>query len=183
MPALRPGRRAPGENLNSHPLRLNVGFLLHESVGYNRTFEFDHPNVQVGEDLDVDSFRGSIRMTRAPQGLYAHGQLAGRTQAECVRCLVPYHQSLEIELDELFVHPPSKASESLLSVPETGILDLSPLVREYMLLDFPIQPLCRPDCRGLCPECGANLNETTCEHAPAPVDPRGAPLRASQTES
>ncbi|HSB90699.1 MAG TPA: DUF177 domain-containing protein [Anaerolineales bacterium] len=183
MPALSPGRPGQGANLNSHPLRLNVGFLLHEGIGYNRTFDFDHPNVRVGDDLDVDALRGSIRMTRAVQGLYAHGRLTAMARAECVRCLEAYGQPLEIELDDLFVYPSSKATEPLLSVPETGLLDLSPLVREYLLLDFPIQPLCRPDCRGLCPECGANLNETTCGHAQAPTDSDRAPLRASQTES
>ncbi len=183
MPALCRGHPGQGANLNSHPLRLNVGFLLHEGIGYNRTFDFDYPNVQVGDDLDVNDLRGSIRMTRAVQGLYAHGQLTAVARAECVRCLNPYGQPLDIELDDLFVYPPSKAPEPLLAVPETGLLDLSPLVREYMLLDFPIQPLCRPDCRGLCPECGANLNETTCGHAQAPADLRRAPLRASQIES
>ena len=39
------------------------------------------------------------------------------------------------------------------------MLDLAPLLREYLVLDIPSRPLCRPDCRGLCPECGNNLNE------------------------
>lgn len=160
---------------------MNVGFLLHESIGYHRTFEFDHPNVQVSDDLDVDDLRGWVRMTRAAQGLYAHGRLEGRAPAECVRCLTPYRQTLTAELDDLFVYPASKAAEGLLAVPETGILDLSPLVREYFLLDFPIQPLCRPDCRGLCPECGANWNETTCQHDPRASQARLAGLRAPGT--
>jgi uncharacterized protein len=157
---------------------LNVGFLLHESIGYHRTFEFDHPNVQVSDDLDVDALRGSVGMSRTAQGLYAHGRLTGAAPAECVRCLTPYRQPLGAELDDLFVYPASKATEGLLSVPDTGLLDLGPLVREYFLLDFPIQPLCRPDCRGLCPTCGANWNETTCPHASAEAEPRLAELRA-----
>ena len=164
-------------------MRLNVGFLLHESLGYHRTFDFDHPNVQVSDDLDVDDLRGSIRMTRTAQGLYAHGHLAAVAGAECVRCLNPYRQGLAIDLDDLFVFPPAKATDALLSIPETGLLDLNPLVREYFLLDFPLQPICRPDCRGLCPECGADLNETACGHTQPATDPRWAALRAAETES
>lgn len=164
-------------------MRLNVGFLLHESIGYHRTFDFDHPNVQVSDDLDVADLLGSIRMTRTAQGLYANGHLAAVAGAECVRCLSPYGQALALDLDDLFVFPPAKATESLLSIPETGLLDLNPLVREYFLLAFPLQPLCRPDCRGLCPECGANLNETACGHAPALNDPRWVVLRATESES
>jgi uncharacterized protein len=163
-------------------LRLNVGFLLHESIGYNRTFDFDHPTVRLSDDLQVESLQGSIRMTRAGQGLVAHGHLEASAAAECVRCLTPYGQVLDVEFDDLFVYPPSKATEGLLAEPETGVLDLSPLAREYFLLDFPIQPLCRPDCRGLCPECGANWNETSCPHAQARPDPRLAALRASETD-
>ena len=183
MPALPRGQIfAQGLNLNSHPFHLNVGFLLHESIGYNRTFDFDYPNVQVSDDLDVDDLQGSLRMTRTAQGIYAHGELEGVARAECVRCLTPYGQSLDIQLDDLFVYPASKATENLLAVPETGLLDLRPLVREYFLLDFPIQPLCRPDCQGLCPECGANWNETRCEHAQVPVDSHLAELRATGTD-
>jgi uncharacterized protein len=159
-------------------LCLNVGFLLHQTVGYNRTFEFDHPNVQVSDDLDVSDLQGELRLTRTAQGLYATGTLHGTTPAECVRCLTPFDQRLTIAFDDLFIYPPAKATEPLLAVPETGLLDLAPLTREYVLLDIPLRPLCRPECRGLCPECGANRNETTCSHETSETDPRLAGLRA-----
>jgi uncharacterized protein len=152
--------------------------MLHQTVGYNRTFEFDHPSVQVSDDLDVSDVRGELRLTRTAQGLYATGALHGTTRAECVRCLTPFDQGLNITFDDLFAYPPSKATEPLLAVPETGLLDLAPLTREYMLLDLPLQTLCRPDCRGLCPECGANRNETDCGHDSPATDPRLTGLRA-----
>jgi uncharacterized protein len=159
-------------------LCLNVGFLLHQTVGYNRTFEFDLPSVQVSDDLDVSDLQGELRLTRTAQGLYATGSMTGTTRAECGRCLTPFDQRLAIAFDDLFVYPPSKANEEMMAIPETGLLDLTPLTREYMLLDFPIRPLCRPDCRGLCPECGANRNETECDHDSPTTDPRLAGLRA-----
>ncbi|HLE23786.1 MAG TPA: DUF177 domain-containing protein [Anaerolineales bacterium] len=152
--------------------------MLHQTVGYNRTFEFDYPSVQVSDDLDVSDLRGELHLTRTAQGLYATGGMSGTTGAECVRCLTPIDQRLSIVYDDLFVYPPAKATEPLLAVPETGLLDLTPLTREYMLLDFPLRPLCRPDCRGLCPECGVNRNETKCDHDSPTTDPRLAGLRA-----
>jgi uncharacterized metal-binding protein YceD (DUF177 family) len=57
-------------------------------------------------------------------------------------------------------------TESGLLMPEDAQIDLQPLVREYAILEFPINPLCRKDCQGLCMECGQNLNEKDCGHKP-----------------
>ena len=161
-----------------HPLRINVGFLLHEQVGYSRTFDFDHPAVQISEDLAIRKLRGSLRFTRTAQGLYGEGRLTAVTGLECVRCLSEFDQPLTIRVGDLFASPPVQANDPLLAIPETGILDLSPLLREYLLLEVPLQPLCRPDCRGLCPECGNNLNEAQCSHPDDSIDPRLAALRS-----
>ncbi len=161
-----------------HPLRLNVGFLLHQGVGTSRDFDFDHRDVQVGPDLWVAGLRGTVRLSRTAQGLYAYGRLTADTRGECVRCLTEFALPLQVEVNDLFVYPPSQPTDPNLSIPETGILDLSPVLREYLLLDVPLQPLCRPDCQGLCPECGNNRNETACHHPAAEVDPRLSALRA-----
>ena len=150
--------------------------MLHQTVGYNRTFEFDHPSVQVSDDLDVSDLQGELRLTRTAQGLYVAGAMQAEAEAECVRCLTPFEQRLAITIDDLFVYPPERATEALLAIPETAVLDLGPLTREYMLLDFPLQPLCRPDCKGLCARCGKDLNEGACSCAQE-EDDRWSPLR------
>ncbi|MEW6567595.1 MAG: DUF177 domain-containing protein [Chloroflexota bacterium] len=162
---------------NRHPLRLNVGFLLHQGVGTHRSFDFDHARVRLAADLTVSDLHGSIRMSRTAQGLYADGRLQAHATAECVRCLEAFEQPLEIEVHDLFIYPPSQATDPLLTIPETGILDLNPLLREYLLLDLPLRPLCRPDCKGLCPVCGKDLNQGPCDHAPAEIDPRLSVLK------
>jgi len=63
-------------------------------------------------------------------------------------------------------------------VGEDGMIDLAPLVRELSLLSVPIKVLCRPDCQGLCQECGANLNLGECGCATDDIDPRFAVLEA-----
>lgn len=162
---------------------LNVGFLLHQTLGYSRTFDFEVPHVQVGDDLDVSDLHGELRLSRTAQGLYAAGALRASTLVDCVRCLTPFDQPLTVVFDDLFVYPPSRANEPLLAIPETGLLDLTPLAREYFLLDMPLRPLCRPECRGLCPECGADWNNTECEHVSSAVDPRLQGLRALLDDS
>jgi uncharacterized protein len=77
----------------------------------------------------------------------------------------------------LYAFTPRSATDSDLIVPEDGHIDLAPLVREYMLLDIPMKPLCRPDCKGLCPVCGQNLNDSTCQHQVDEIDPRLSVLK------
>jgi uncharacterized protein len=149
-------------NNHRHPLRLNVGFLLHQGVGTSRSFDFEHRRVQVGSDLQVASLKGSVRLSRTAQGLYAQGEMTAETQSECVRCLTEIPLTLKVHIDDLFVYPPNQGTDPILTIPETGVLDLAPLLREYLLLEIPLQPLCQPGCKGLCPECGNNLNENTC---------------------
>lgn len=163
-----------------HPLRLNVGFLVHQSVGTSREVEFDLPETRVGDDLRLSHLRGSLRFTRTSDGLYLEGKLDSAMQLDCNRCLSPIQQALEVELGDLLRYP---STDPVLGVPETGILDLRPLVREHFLLGIPGQPLCREDCRGLCPECGGNLNETTCDHPETEIDPRLAALKSLLHES
>ncbi len=84
--------------------------------------------------------------------------------SECVRCLEPFDLPLTTEFDEVYAYNSGSFTESGLYVPEDGNIDLSPVVREYLLVESPIKPICKPDCQGLCIECGENLNLSTCEH-------------------
>ena len=86
----------------------------------------------------------------------------------CGRCLETYPQVLNIQLTELYHFRNRIMKESDLVIPEGGIIDLAPLLVEYFILEIPINPVCTPDCRGLCPECGANLNVETCVHVTEP---------------
>jgi uncharacterized protein len=95
----------------------------------------------------------------------------------CVRCLNEMPQPITIQIEELFYYPPWTAPDGEQVVGEDAFIDLSPIVRDLSLLDLPMQPICRPDCRGLCPECGQNLNEGECDCDRGDVDPRLEALR------
>lgn len=152
------------------PLRINVGFIINASIGYNREFEFDIPTLK-DEDGHLSEVRGVVKITRTPQGLYVEGKFEGRTQLNCVRCLEDYDQPLAWEFGELYAFDQRSVTESGLFVPEDAHLDLQPLVRDFGLLEIPISPVCKPDCKGLCAECGQNLNEKDCGHRPEESSP------------
>lgn len=149
-----------------HPLRLNVGLLISSPIGTSRNFTFDFEKMRLGEDLTVREFVGLARFDRTPQGLLLQGDFEAASDVECVRCLEPFEQALQWTCTDLYAFDQRNITESNLLVPEDGQIDLEPLMREYALLEFPIQPLCKADCKGLCPVCGGNLNETDCGHRP-----------------
>lgn len=163
---------------NNNALRLNVGFILPLSVGSSREFLFEYEQLQVAPDLDLKDVTGTARVTRTPKGLLLQLKMTARISAECVRCLSDFEQPLQIDFTEIYAFSDDSISDSGLILPESGVIDLAPLVRDYMLLEVPINPLCRIDCRGLCPVCGENLNENPeHHHAEEAMDPRLAVLK------
>ncbi len=159
----------------SNPLRINVGFLVKADAGYSRTIEFDVGEMVLSDDFTVTDLKGSVTFGRTPQGLVAQVLLSGRTKADCARCLDPFELAIATDFTELYAFDERSVTDSQLLVPPSHQIDLAPLAREYLLLDLPITPLCRPDCKGLCIECGANRNEHDCGHAQHPAEPDPSP--------
>jgi DUF177 domain-containing protein len=160
------------------PLRLNVGFIIAQSAGFSRDFPFDFPQLNLPPDLRLTNLVGVARITRTPQGILLQTELQTLTELECVRCLTIYQQPLKITFTELYAFSQRYVTDSGLLMPETGIIDLGPVLREYTVLEIPISPLCKPDCKGLCPICGNNLNDSTCNHENDSSDPRLASLKS-----
>ena len=158
-------------------LRFNFGFLLEADFGTIRHIELDYPSIKLSDDLTLTPLKGVITATRTTEGIYIQGELESAAALECVRCLTETIVSLDFTLDELFYYPPQSAPPGENHVGEDGMIDLAPLVRELSLLSRPIKVLCRPDCLGLCQECGANLNEGDCGCDDEVIDPRLAALQ------
>jgi uncharacterized protein len=148
------------------PLRLNVGFIINAPIGYNRDFDFELPLLKIDEDLTLTNFQGIANIGRTPQGLIVQGNFSGMVKLECVRCLGEYDQTLQWEFTELYAFDRKSITESELTVPEDAHIDLQPLVRDFALLEIPIKPLCKPECKGLCMVCGEDLNKRDCGHRP-----------------
>lgn len=160
-----------------NPLRINVGFLVKAEAGYSRTIEFDVPEMVLPPDLTVRQLRGAATFGRTPQGLVTDVSLSGLTHAECARCLDEFELPVATEFTELYAFDERSTTESHLLLPANHQIDLAPIGREYLLLDMPITPLCRSDCKGLCPVCGINRNHEQCEHEQTFIDPRLAALK------
>jgi DUF177 domain-containing protein len=117
-------------------------------------------------------------------------RVAGHTRTNlelaCSRCLEPFEVPVDAGFDLRYVPQAENAGEGEREIGDEdlatayyreGLLDVTDLLREQFQLVLPMKPLCAEDCRGLCPECGANLNRTTCGCAPKWEDPRLAPLK------
>lgn len=143
---------------------MNVGFIVHEQVGYKHEFSFAYEQIQISDDLVTRNLDGLVTIGRTPQGLIVQGDFSSEVTLECGRCLTEFDRELDWDLTELYAFNKKSVSESDLLLPEDQHIDLGPLIREYALLEIPINPVCRPDCKGLCSICGQNLNETDCGH-------------------
>jgi DUF177 domain-containing protein len=109
-------------------------------------------------------------------GIDVEGTVTAPWEGVCSRCAEPVSGDLHIHVHERF------ADDSLARTTDDDLypivddtLDLTPLVRDALVLELPMAPLCRPDCAGLCPQCGANRNDGDCGCV-APRDPRWANL-------
>ena len=159
------------------PFRFNVGFIIHEDVGYNHDFPFEFENITLGDDLELRMFEGIINVGKTPQGLIVQADFSAETTLTCARCLTDFESGLDWSFTELYAFDKRSETESGLLLPEDAHLDMAVLLYEYALLEIPISPLCKPNCKGLCVECGQNLNEKDCGHRPPESDSPFAKLK------
>jgi uncharacterized protein len=138
--------------------------------------------VPQGADLELE-----LSMTSVSEGVYISGIVRGPVKGECGRCLRDIDDSYAFEIQELFLFEESEMVEKAdddedEDTDETGrmqgdLIDLEPAVRDAVVLALPVNPLCRQDCPGLCPDCGVHLDELPADHSHELDDPRWAALR------
>jgi uncharacterized protein len=111
------------------------------------------------------------------EGLLVSGRVRATAVVHCVRCLRDLDRELEVEVRELFTLEPGEDEDEGYAVLPDDRLPLDTMARDALVLGFPAFPLCRPDCAGLCPVCGADRNTANCGHGGTePLDPRWAAL-------
>ncbi len=129
---------------------------------------------------------GTIVLTNTGEGLRAEGRLHTQVTLPCARCAKEHTVALEIEvneectledLDQPRAYQETQAEGNPIPILNGNEIDLSELVRELLNLHLPPRSLCKPDCAGLCPKCGQDLNEGSCECSSEAVDARLAPLQ------
>ena len=122
----------------------------------------------------------TVRLESVTEGVLATGRVTGELRGECGRCLEGFTGSLDVDFVELFAYPNSATDgttdEDEVARIEGDHIDLEPVVRDAVVLSFPLTPLCRPDCAGLCSQCGERLDDLPEGHSHAPIDSRWAAL-------
>jgi DUF177 domain-containing protein len=153
-----------------------------------KTIDFGDEAEQVG-DLAAEGRAEVLHEHRGPKEIVADirlkGSFRGNFETPCARCVEPVEVALAGDFDLLFRPSGVDAigSEHAISTQETEIgyyeeggLALEDVLREQVLLSLPARTLCQPDCKGLCPRCGQNRNETACSCEEGPSDPRWGAL-------
>ncbi len=168
-------------------LTVNVASLLGEPGGSVRDLVFDDLDLELGDDLTLAGPAAArFRLTRTNRGLLVDGDVRATLADACSRCLRPVEVGIDAEFEEEALQSVELATGAPIAhadEPEVASLtghheiELEPFVREAILLAAPIAPLCRPDCPGLCPECGAELGSGPHDHGEPPIDPRLEALR------
>ncbi len=155
-------------NSNRRPFRINIGFLINPPVGTLREIPIEAESYSLEKEFQVEDLLGVISLARTHNGIRSITRVHALADSECGRCLEPFKQALDSEFEENFTFQNHPLSDEELIIPEDGNIDFEPLIREYLELEMPYNPVCRPDCKGLCPVCGQNLNEKDCGH-PHPI--------------
>jgi uncharacterized protein len=164
-----------------------VKLNIHEIEEHAKNLAFDEPTDSLngvlvhGEVCDFEmpaTSQVEIEYYRAGQELFFQGHISSDVIGHCARCLEPYPFTLTTDFSVGLLPkqplPPEielKGEELDIGYYEGDEIDLTPLVREQIILTLPTRPLCREDCKGLCANCGANLNTQACRctaHLDAP---------------
>ena len=162
---------------NPSTLRINVGFIVNQAIGYSRGFSVEIPEYSFSDGLDVLNLAFEILISRTTEGLLVQVNGQAITELECGYCLENFWHNLSFDFVEMFTFPSHAVEDTELILPDDLQIDLAPLLTEYLYLDIPINPMCKHDCQGLCPICGENQNFVTCQHGEENVDPRLSVLK------
>ena len=174
---------------NSAALEVGLAKIPDEGLAFEA--EVTAAYLQLPETTEVELSAPILvrgQLTKVGEQVYFRGLTRGTLMVPCSRCLEMLQSQFMMEIHVVYLPPSTRlhiegedgvdADDELDLYSHDGMtLDLRPPVRDIVLLAFPIQPLCRPDCLGLCQVCGENRNEVACTCQTAAGDPRFASLQ------
>jgi uncharacterized protein len=134
--------------------------------------------VQAGADLELE-----VQLEGVAEGVLVTAMVTAPLVGECARCLEPFTSALQVRFQELFTAEPdddfdqADDQEESYLLDGSGLLDLEPALRDAVVLELPLSPLCGDDCQGLCPECGIRLADAEPGHGHEQRSPMWAALQ------
>jgi uncharacterized protein len=157
-------------------LQYNVSQLLKSDIGSVRSYDFEDD-----KPLDLDGavatdISGHVKFTLTNFGIVAAIAAHALLHLTCARCLEPFQTPVDVAFEEEYqpeidivsgLPSTTPRSDTASSISANHTLDLRAAIRENVLLAVEMIPLCTPECRGLCANCGTNLNIETCNCPPA----------------
>jgi uncharacterized protein len=162
----------------------NVSGLVQEGIGATRTVDVEG-TIQV-EGHAPERVAGIAELLRTKTGVLVRAHLSLVEPEVCSRCLKPLEETIRIDFEEEFQSTVDVRSGEIMedrdpdafTIDEHHMLDLTEAVRQYREVSGEMAPLCRPDCRGLCPSCGQDLNMGDCACDKGSIDERWSGLAA-----
>ena len=176
-------------------MKVMIAPLLKQPMGESIDYKIEEDQIDPrGENAElleaqITAIDADIKATHTNPGALIEGDACATVAQECARCLKSidtpvdarfaeqYYATLNVESGAPMPDPPLDAK----TIGSDFLIDLAPLLREEVILATPIAPLCRLDCKGLCPVCGLDLNESPHEHE-RDVDERWAVLKNVHVE-
>ncbi|HEX6510914.1 MAG TPA: DUF177 domain-containing protein [Chloroflexota bacterium] len=167
-------------------MKLNVAQLLKSPVGTTREYDLEETLREVEDQPLTRPVKVHLHLTRINDGLLARGDVETALAVACSRCTEPAEQPLRFHFDEQFrpsidiatgqpVNDEEDDLEPVYTIDSNHLMDVDEVIRQGIVLEAPMHPLCQPSCRGLCPTCGANLNEGACG---CETEPPSGPMAA-----
>lgn len=166
----------------------NVAGLLHEPPGLTRDVRLRDHYLSLGSDVELAGpLDADLRFHRTNRGIIMRGELRAPLRRTCARCTDSYVEEVRVPLDEEFLptlDPETGApvvieegeDAGALRIDEHNEIQLDGIIHDELALTEPMHPLCRPDCPGLCVECGGRLDTGDHAHGGPEIDPRLAGL-------
>jgi uncharacterized protein len=169
-------------------MRYNVSQLLKEHIGGMRDYQIREDITDLDPSLKpLTDLNGNVNLIRTHDGILVRADLHTNVELECSRCLTLFSIPVRFKIEEEFFPLTDINTGARLPLPDDAdpaatidsnhILDLSEVVRQDLMLALPLVPLCRNECKGLCANCGQNLNEADCGCDEQALDPRFAALK------
>jgi uncharacterized protein len=173
-------------------MRIELDKLEGKSSAFAHTYEageiiLDEENAHLTEAPQIAG-----RLTRSGREVRLRGRITARGEVECDRCLKAFDVPVESDFDVTYIPAVDyedaataaelREEDLSVSIFDGEAIDIDDLVREQVLLALPPRMLCTEECKGLCPVCGTNKNQSECACAPVEVDPRWAALASLKQE-
>ncbi len=165
---------------------IDINEIEPEGISFDLSVPLGDLTGDDGAAIPVRRARLSGRAVPGGRGVELDGRLEGRVGLACVRCLEPFDVDLEADFSLTLVgeaiefgvgEAPLEEKDTSLFFAAGGKADYRTIAEEQIYLNLPLKPVCRPECAGLCPTCGANRNLLECGCSRESVDPRLAPLQ------